>query len=98
MPMYDYKCMKCDSTFEKIVPLTEEHHIICCPKCNSEIVEKVFPKQMNFKLGRGKYDTCGWHFDGYQSRVPTEKVFKEDGEYQDEYQRKHDKGGTDIND
>jgi len=38
MPTYEYKCQKCGHKFEKLVFGKEK---IKCPKCQSEMVEKL---------------------------------------------------------
>ncbi len=38
MPMYDFKCIDCEHTFEKICGLDD---IPACPECTSEAVVKV---------------------------------------------------------
>jgi putative FmdB family regulatory protein len=40
MPIYEYRCLECGATFEKIVSLNT--HSMDCEKCNSPRVEKLF--------------------------------------------------------
>ena len=36
MPMYDYKCKKCEQEFEKLVPFSTEDKDVECPSCNNK--------------------------------------------------------------
>jgi putative FmdB family regulatory protein len=38
MPLYEYRCRKCDEDFEMLVSSAEEP--VACPECDSESVEK----------------------------------------------------------
>ena len=40
MPIYEYRCLECGATFEKIVSLNT--HSMDCEKCSSSRVEKLF--------------------------------------------------------
>ena len=37
MPIYDYKCSKCDSIIEKIVKFSHKDKKIECSKCDTEL-------------------------------------------------------------
>jgi putative FmdB family regulatory protein len=39
MPIYEYKCIACDATFEKYIRNEQEEQIEC-PECQSKEVEK----------------------------------------------------------
>lgn len=41
MPIYEYKCRKCEYTFEIIQKSTEEKKCLICPKCGEKDTEKV---------------------------------------------------------
>ena len=41
MPIYEYKCLKCDSEFEKLV-FGSSNNGINCPDCQSTDVERLF--------------------------------------------------------
>ncbi len=42
MPIYEYRCKKCDKTFEVFVPITsEESKEKVCPNCGSKDTEKL---------------------------------------------------------
>jgi len=40
MPIYEYKCKKCDNTFEKLIRNSDSNPQ--CPKCGGKDVEKIF--------------------------------------------------------
>lgn len=42
MPLYEYRCDDCHTTFEKFVRSFSSHGEIRCPECNSEDVNKAF--------------------------------------------------------
>ncbi len=88
MPLYDYECEECKYVFEKMVPSMDA--TIQCPQCGKD-VKRHFPNRGSFELKGGM-----WSYDGFQSKVPTHEVFKEDGSYQDKYHKKHQAGGTPI--
>lgn len=39
MPIYEYKCLKCEKEFEELVSSHDE--LPLCPKCKSDKVEKL---------------------------------------------------------
>lgn len=39
MPNYDYKCRRCDSEFEKNVPIEERNAVVC--DCGGETFRKI---------------------------------------------------------
>jgi len=39
MPIYEFRCMKCDKEFECLVLKSDES--ICCPDCNDKRVERL---------------------------------------------------------
>ena len=41
MPIYEFKCLKCEEFFELILTKTDEEFETKCPKCNSEEFERV---------------------------------------------------------
>ena len=50
MPIYEFKCSKCEEFFELIVMGSNEKDIVKCPKCESEEFERVVSKT-NFSMG-----------------------------------------------
>ena len=64
MPIYEYRCLECGATFEKIVALNT--HSMDCEKCNSPSVEKLFSAfavqaggSESFEAPSGGCGTCG---------------------------------------
>lgn len=54
MPLYEYKCNKCDEEFEMMIGLTETKKP-SCPKCKSKSVNKVFSRCIFKLIGKGFY-------------------------------------------
>jgi len=42
MPIFEYKCLKCESEFEKLVFGAASANEILCPDCQSDEVEQLF--------------------------------------------------------
>ena len=42
MPIFEYKCIKCDSEFEKLVFGSDAGGGVHCPGCDSSEVERLF--------------------------------------------------------
>ena len=42
MPIFEYKCNKCEAEFEKLVFGTSSENGIQCPECQSHEVEQLF--------------------------------------------------------
>ena len=64
MPIYEYRCLECGTTFEKIVSLNTDS--MDCEKCNSSRVEKLFSAfavqaggSESFEAPSGGCGTCG---------------------------------------
>ena len=41
MPIYEFKCLKCENFFELLVMCEDDKTEMTCPKCKSEDFEKV---------------------------------------------------------
>jgi len=41
MPIYEFKCLKCDDFFELLVLGSDDKNLMKCPKCKSEDFERV---------------------------------------------------------
>jgi len=41
MPIYEFKCVKCEHFFELLVICEEEQNEMVCPECHSEDFERV---------------------------------------------------------
>lgn len=42
MPIFEYKCLKCESEFERLVFGASSENGIHCPDCQSKEVERLF--------------------------------------------------------
>ena len=63
MPILEFKCKKCDVTFEDIQTKSTDVDPDECPECGSKRVKKVeVPSGTAFKLNGG-----GWGDEGYAS-------------------------------
>lgn len=50
MPIYEFKCSKCEEFFEVIVMGSDNDQSVHCPKCKSDEFERVVSK-INFNMG-----------------------------------------------
>jgi putative FmdB family regulatory protein len=41
MPIYEFKCMKCEEFIEMLIMNKSDEIEMCCPKCSSEELERV---------------------------------------------------------
>lgn len=55
MPLYEYKCLKCGRTTEKIEPVSGPH-LKKCPHCSGKVEQMLAPPAIQFK-GSGWYVT-----------------------------------------
>jgi len=49
MPIYEFKCSKCEEFFEVIVMGSKNDDTVCCPKCRSTEYERVVSRT-NFNV------------------------------------------------
>ena len=52
MPIYEFKCLKCNEFFELLIMNKDEEGALHCPKCASRKVEKVI-SAIRFTMGEG---------------------------------------------
>lgn len=52
MPIFEFKCTKCEEFFEVIVMASDKDDSVTCPKCKSTEFERVVSKT-NFNMGSG---------------------------------------------
>ena len=50
MPIYEFKCTKCEEFFEVIVMGSEKDEAVTCPKCQSPEFERVV-STINYAMG-----------------------------------------------
>jgi len=53
MPIYEFKCLKCNDFFEMLVMNNDEDVEIACPKCKSDEFERVL-SSAGYVMGSGK--------------------------------------------
>ena len=58
MPIYEFRCLKCNECFEILVLSKEEEVETRCPKCNSENFERVLSKTC-YAMGSGEGKPTG---------------------------------------
>jgi putative FmdB family regulatory protein len=59
MPLFEYKCEKCEEKFERLLKHDERENPQRCPKCNAKHCKKMI-SVTSFALKGG-----GWAQDGY---------------------------------
>ena len=58
MPIYEFKCLKCNNFFELLFIGADEQAEIKCPKCQSEEFERVLSTS-SFAMGSGSNNKQG---------------------------------------
>jgi len=58
MPIYEFKCLKCQEFFELLVINNDDEAKLQCPKCNSKEFERVL-SATNFATGNGTGENQG---------------------------------------
>ena len=53
MPVYEYKCKKCNTVFDRLIAINDDH-IIRCPECDGETKKLISSAGIIFK-GSGFY-------------------------------------------
>ena len=52
MPIFEFRCIECGDTFEKLFINSSEKVEIACPNCHSESLERVVSRT-NYAMGAG---------------------------------------------
>ncbi len=52
MPIYEFKCLECNATFEKLFFNSDEKIDLSCPECKSQSFERVV-SESNYAMGAG---------------------------------------------
>ncbi len=50
MPIFEFKCLKCQEYFEMLIMNNDEEVELRCPKCNSEEFERILSRT-NYSMG-----------------------------------------------
>jgi putative FmdB family regulatory protein len=53
MPIYEFRCLECHNTFEKLFFNSDEKIELKCPECKSESFERVV-SESNYAVGPGQ--------------------------------------------
>lgn len=78
MPLYEYRCLKCGSSFE-ILQRINEKPVKKCPKCGGPVQKVISPPALQFKGN-------GWYITDYAQKKKTEE--KEKGKEKPKNQEK----------
>jgi putative FmdB family regulatory protein len=68
MPLYEYKCSKCNSVFEVIQKVTDPP-LKKCIKCGGGVTKTISAPAIQFK-------GSGWYITDYSKKTPGEKEQK----------------------
>jgi putative FmdB family regulatory protein len=60
VPLYEYRCTKCNHVFEKIQKFSDPH-VTECPKCGSAIEQVISAPAVQFK-------GAGWYVNDYAKK------------------------------
>ena len=58
MPIYEFKCLKCEEFFELLLMTADDEMEMKCPKCASEDFERVL-STANYSMGGGTGQSKG---------------------------------------
>lgn len=53
MPIYEFRCIRCGEVFEKLFMARDEKVDISCPRCKSDVVERIV-SVTNYATGLSK--------------------------------------------
>lgn len=60
MPIYEFKCNKCEEFFEVIVMGSQDDREVTCPKCSSKEFQRVV-SATNYAMGSSGHGAQGVH-------------------------------------
>ncbi len=63
MPLYEYKCSKCEHLFERIQKFSDPP-LTVCPKCGGDVEQLISPPAIQFK-------GSGWYVTDYAKKSGT---------------------------
>jgi putative FmdB family regulatory protein len=58
MPIYEFKCLKCNEYFELLMMNSDEGEPLGCPHCQSEAFERII-SSVNYAMGNGSGSSKG---------------------------------------
>ena len=87
MPLYEYKCLKCNRKTEKIEPVNGPH-LKKCPHCGGKVESLISAPAIQFK-------GSGWYVTDYAGKSPAAEAAKEEKSASD---KKDSKDSKDLKD
>jgi putative FmdB family regulatory protein len=75
LPLYEYKCLKCDRHTDKIEPVAGPH-LKKCPHCGGKVESVITAPAIKFK-------GSGWYVNDYAAKTPSGESKKPDGSSSD---------------
>jgi putative FmdB family regulatory protein len=86
LPLYEYKCLKCDRHTDKIEPVAGPH-LKKCPHCGGKVESVITAPAIKFK-------GSGWYVNDYAAKTPSGESKKPDGSSSDSKDSKDSKDSS----
>ena len=86
MPLYEYKCLKCNRRTEKIESV-KGPHLKKCPHCGGKVESLISAPAIQFK-------GSGWYVTDYAGKSPASESAKEDKSSSDKKDSKDSKDSS----
>src|ERR1700733_4133675 len=83
VPLYEYKCLKCNRRTEKIEPVNGPH-LKKCPHCGGKVESLISAPAIQFK-------GSGWYVTDYAGKSPASESSKDDKSSSDKKDSKESK-------
>jgi putative FmdB family regulatory protein len=83
LPLYEYKCLKCDRHTDKIEPVVGPH-LKKCPHCGGKVESVITAPAIKFK-------GSGWYVNDYAAKTSSGESKKPDGSSSDTKDSKESK-------
>ena len=87
VPLYEYKCLKCNRRTEKIEPVNGPH-LKKCPHCGGKVESLISAPAIQFK-------GSGWYVTDYAGKSPAAEAAKEEKSSSDKKDSKDSKESKD---
>jgi putative FmdB family regulatory protein len=87
VPLYEYKCLKCNRKTEKIEPVNGPH-LKKCPHCGGKVESLISAPAIQFK-------GSGWYVTDYAGKSPAAEAAKEEKSASDKKDAKDSKDSKD---
>jgi putative FmdB family regulatory protein len=86
VPLYEYKCLKCNRKTEKIEPVNGPH-LKKCPHCGGKVESLISAPAIQFK-------GSGWYVTDYAGKSPASEAAKEEKSSSDKKDSKDSKDSS----